>query len=247
MGGLLKKENYTLHHNLLFWMTLICLVLVALLGAKGYRFDLTKRRDAIGIFDSMVYDSVIWIILLSAVFSVILGSEFANKTIDHEIFAGYSRTFVYFSKFLLYDTTFCLLLLIYPLTGFLRMLGPLGLSDNLSMTLGLDLIGLTAVFIQYSVMFSQVLLVVVLSGDLLRSTAVNGMLALTCGLAAAYGEPSGWYNKFRLLKLLPMQQVRDIVSKGNPTSFGMSLLSGLGMITVMNGLAFLIFRKKNLK
>lgn len=247
MKLLIRKENYVLRKTPLVWLSVIFLCLAGIFSADSYVYDLTYRRDAIGIFDSMVYDSVVWIILFSAVFSVLLGREFTYKTIDHEIFAGHARDAVYWSKFLVYDVAFCILLLSYPAVGLLRMLGALGVSMGSGAAAAKVLAGLLSICVQYSAIFSLVILIVVICGDIIRSTAVNGLIALACGLVAAYGKPAGWYERVSLLKLLPVQQIRDIVVPRNPGRDMTNLLCGLGMIAVCNGLAVMIFRRKSLK
>ncbi|MBP3804004.1 MAG: hypothetical protein J6I76_08915 [Oribacterium sp.] len=247
MQLLIKKEKYILGRNILLWLSFACICFAALFSAKSYVYDLTYRQDAVGIFDSMVYDSVIWIIFLSVVFSVVVGSNFAYRTIDNEVFAGQSRYAIYFSKFLVYDVVFCSLLLIYPILGMLCMISALGISGNLYVAFSHILLNVLVMFIQYSAILSFVIFIVILCGDILKSTAINGLIALLSGLIVAYGNPAGWFDSIKILKMMPIQQVRDLISKKASITAGPQILSGLVLVITFNLLALVLFKRKALK
>ena len=241
-------ERYCLKHNKLFWGCLFLIAVIGMLFSSSYVENLTVRMDAIGIFDVMVYDSTFCLILFSAIITMFLGQEFSNRTITVLISSGHSRAKIFISKFLTYLVVFNIFMLIFPIVGSLRMSFVLGwdglLIDNVLHVL--QVIGFSILF--NSTVFSVCVFCAFFFRDLAKSVSVATLVILISSLILAYGVPMGWFSSLRLLRFLPMYQIREMLSYSLSTvQITEALISGFICMLFFIVLAFRSFRACELK
>lgn len=209
MKELLAKEKYILIREKLIWLCFAVVFLLAFLGAESYTLDLSStHKDAVGIFAAMLYDSIIWIILFSVVFSFLIGQIFRNRTINNCIEVGHTRPLIYLSTFLIYNFLYNFLLFLYPCIGALRMVLSLGIRGG---DLFYILKILSFMLLCNSEVFAILFFIAFLCKDVVATVSINGISILASALIVAYGKPLGWFNRFQVLNLIPMQQIRDII------------------------------------
>ena len=83
MKNLIKKDLYQIKHNKIILISFLSIILMGIFGADSYILDLKSSKDSIGIFDAMVFDSTIIVILATLITSSLLGIEFKNRTINN--------------------------------------------------------------------------------------------------------------------------------------------------------------------
>ena len=128
MKNLIKKDLYQIKHNKIILISFLSIILMGVFGAESYILDLKSSKDAIGIFDAMVFDSTIIVILATLITSSLLGIEFKNRTINNDIHSGNSRQDIFFSKIISYLIIYNLLIIVFPLAGCIRMIPKLGFT-----------------------------------------------------------------------------------------------------------------------
>lgn len=67
MKNLIKKDLYQIKHNKIILISFLSIILMGVFGAESYILDLKSSKDAIGIFDAMVFDSTIIVILATLI------------------------------------------------------------------------------------------------------------------------------------------------------------------------------------
>ena len=65
MKNIMKKDFYQIKHNRFLLISFVAILLLGIFSSSGYLLDLNSRKDAIGIFDAMVYDSTVIVILVT--------------------------------------------------------------------------------------------------------------------------------------------------------------------------------------
>lgn len=211
MYNLIKMEAYRLKHNKLFFVCAIASILLGVFTSRGYIENLTTRIDAVGIFEAMVYDSTIFLILFSTITAMFLGQDFSNRIISIEVSSGHSRPKIFFSKCLFAIIMLNIFMLLFPISGSIRMSFVLGwgnFSQNDIMYL-LRVIGFSLLL--NSATFSVCILAVFAFRDLAKSISVSFVVILIAALILAYGQPMGWYSSFSLLRFSPLNQIREIL------------------------------------
>lgn len=107
MSNLMKHRWYELRYNGIFWLTLtICFAFALfLIGIGGYDY-MTQNfevpgvtHDWLGLFRNAAADSILGLLIISGAFTaLILGQQYANRTVDQEIAAGHSRAELFASQ-----------------------------------------------------------------------------------------------------------------------------------------------------
>lgn len=210
MGNLLKMERYQLCRHRLYWYGMAGVFLLGFFTADTYVSDLmgTAQKEAASlsdIFNGMIYDSTFLMIIISGLLAFVLGQEFSNRTVNLEIYAGYSRKSIFISKLFIYLPAFNIMALVYPAAGCLRELPNFGFGQ------GLDFLKNAVMGGVYSCLFnSAVFLIAVLFCFWLKSavkaaaaaSAVTFVLSLYLGYGLMLKLP---------VSFLPIYQIREAV------------------------------------
>lgn len=248
MKDLLKKEGYYLMHNTIFHICLLISICCGIFTSNSYIYDLGVRKDAIGIFDAMTYDSTVWLVVFSAIMTLLIGQEFTQRTISHEIFAGHSRTTIFLSKCFIYDIVFNLLMILFPISGSLSMFFTLGIQENglLSILHILKVLSFSILF--NSAVLSICIFIVFCFKDIAKSITVAVIILFFSALLIAYGNPLGWFIKVPFLRFLPMNQIRIILQDTlSVTQIFEALISGSMWIFLFITITLFKFQKCELK
>ena len=248
MRNLLRKEFFALQHNSFFWICFIIIILSGILTGPGYMLDLVTRKDAIAIFDSMIYDSTVWIVFFATAVTYLVGKEFTNRTINNDISTGHSRKTIFISKCIVYFVVYNILILLFPVIGSIRMSFTLGVEGTVFHNIFHILKVLAFSLILNSAVFSICLFIVFWFKDIARATSVSAILVLISALIVAYGNPLGWFHQLPLLRFMPMQQIR-IILPDNISAYKLmeALISSLVIIFFFVCISLKRFKKCELK
>lgn len=211
MKNIMKKDFYQIKHNRFLLISFVAILLLGIFSSSGYLLDLNSRKDAIGIFDAMVYDSTVIVILVTIIITSIMGAEFKNRTVNNDVYVGNSRSNIFWSKIIVYMFAYNLMILIYPIAGCIRM--GLSLGYDLNLYLNIEHIIKIAFFsiILNSAMYSVCVFFIFVFKDMARSLSLSIVYIFSFALLIAYGKPMGLFDKIFILNYIPIQQIRDIL------------------------------------
>lgn len=248
MKRLIKKDLYQIRHNKIIILSLLAVLLMGVFGANGYVLDMKNRSDALGIFDAMVFDSTIIVILATIIISSLLGVEFKNRTINNDIYSGKPRGDIFFSKVISYLIVYNLFIIIFPLAGCIRMIPILGFGTNIFYgILHIIKIILYSVLLN-SAMYSVCILIAFICRDIGKTLTLSAIYILFFSLLMAYGKPEGLFRKVKILNFLPLIEIRYVVYE-NLTNIEniFIILSATIIFIVFTFLANKIFKRAELK
>ena len=241
MKNIMKKDFYQIKHNRFLLISFVAILLLGIFGSSGYLVDLNSRKDAIGIFDAMVYDSTV-------IVTSIMGAEFKNRTVNNDVYIGNSRSSIFWSKIIVYMFAYNLMILIYPIAGCIRM--GLSLGYDLNLYLNIEHIVKIAFFsiILNSAMYSVCVFFIFVFKDIARSLSLSIVYIFSFALLIAYGKPMGLFDKIFILNYIPIQQIRDILyADMNGFNEIISFVSGIMLLFFFLLLSKIIFRRQDLK
>ncbi|HFV2792134.1 TPA: ABC transporter permease [Streptococcus agalactiae] len=211
MKNLIKKDLYQIKHNKIILISFLSIILMGVFGAESYILDLKSSKDAIGIFDAMVFDSTIIVILATLITSTLLGIEFKNRTINNDIYFGNIRKDIFISKIISCLIIYNLLIIIFPLAGCIRMIPKLGFP--ISMTGGIAHIIKIILYsiLLNSAMFSVCIFISFLYRDIGKTLSLSATYILAFSLLMAYGKPEGLFDKVKILNFIPLIEIRYVL------------------------------------
>lgn len=245
MKRLIKKDLYQIKHNKIILLSLLALVLMGALGANGYILDLKNRSDAVGIFDAMVFDSTIIVILVTLIISSLLGIEFRNRTINNDIYLGFSRKDIFFSKIIAYLIIYNLLILVFPIAGCIRMIPMLGFGMNGILHI-IEVI-LYSILLN-SAMYAVCIFIAFICRDIGKTLTLSAIYILSFSLLMAYGKPGGLFDKVKILNFLPLVEIRYVVYENLTNIENLSIIiSAIIIFVVFTLLANRVFKRAELK
>ncbi|HEN9100529.1 ABC transporter permease [Streptococcus anginosus] len=248
MKNIMKKDFYQIKHNRFLLISFVAILLLGIFSSSGYLLDLNSRKDAIGIFDAMVYDSTVIVILVTIIITSIMGAEFKNRTVNNDVYIGNSRSNIFWSKIIVYMFAYNLMILIYPIAGCIRM--GLSLGYDLNLYLNIEHIVKIAFFsiILNSAMYSVCVFFIFVFKDIARSLSLSIVYIFSFALLIAYGKPMGLFDKIFILNYIPIQQIRDILyADMNGFNEIISFVSGIMLLFFFLLLSKIIFRRQDLK
>lgn len=245
MHELIKMESYHLRHSFFYWGGALGVFLLGIVTADSYVPEVMgpsggAAASLTDIFNGMVYDSTFLLIIVSSMLALILGEEFAARTIDLEICAGHSRKNIFMSKTIIYLTGFNGIMILYPLAGCFREFSRYGIQNPLLFA------GAVVKAAVYSLLLNSAafLLAVVLCFFLQNKTKAIAGTALITFVTALY---LGYGMKLKLpIAFLPIYQIRKAVSSREiflPSAIMVSAVWGIMLI----GLAWKKFCRCDLK
>ncbi|RGB75941.1 ABC transporter permease [Anaerococcus nagyae] len=248
MKHLMKKDFYQIRHNKFLIISFIAILLLGVFSSSGYLLDLNSRKDAIGIFDAMVYDSTVIVILATIIITSVMGTEFKNRTVNNDIYIGNSRSSIFWSKIIVYMFAYNLIILIYPIAGCIRM----GMNIGFGSTLYLNIAHIAKIMffsiILNSAMYSVCIFLVFIFKDIAKSLSLSIIYIFSFALLIAYGKPMGLFDKIVVLNYIPIQQIRDILYANLSIVDEMiSLGSGIVIFTVFTLISLNAFKRYDLK
>lgn len=244
MRNLLKMERYQLLHNKIYWLALLGVFLMGYFTAESYEIEwggpYGGAASLIEIFNGMVYDSALPLVVLGSLLALLLGQEFAARTIDLEICAGHPRGHIFFSKVITYLAAFNIMAILYPVAGCIREYSKFGFGGAMPFWSG-AIKGIAYSFLLNSGMF----LIAVLCCFCFRNGALSS--ALTAGIMFALSAYFGYGAMWGLpVFFLPTYQIREAIISS--TAFlPMCLLVGVVWLIVLTAASWRVFRKCDLK
>lgn len=248
MKNLIKKDLYQIKHNKIILISFLSIILMGVFGAESYILDLKSSKDAIGIFDAMVFDSTIIVILATLITSTLLGIEFKNRTINNDIYFGNIRKDIFISKIISYLIIYNLLIIIFPLAGCIRMIPKLGFP--ISMTGGIAHIIKIILYsiLLNSAMFSVCIFISFLYRDIGKTLSLSATYILAFSLLMAYGKPEGLFDKVKILNFIPLIEIRYVLYENlSANNHIMIIISALIIFIFFTMLASHAFKKVDLK
>lgn len=248
MKKLIKKDLYQIFHNKIILLSFLAIILMGIFGAKSYIIDIKNSHNAIGIFDAMVFDSTIIVILSTIIVSSLIGLEFKNRTVNNDIYSGNSRKEIFFSKILAYLIVYNILIIIYPLAGFVKMIPSLGFGTSvLGGVLHILKVILYSLLLN-SAMYSFCILIAFIFRDIGKTLTLSTIYILSFSLLMAYGKPAGLFDKAKILNYLPLIEIRYVVYDSlTKLNHIMIITSALIIFTIFSLLACKTFKKAELK
>lgn len=248
MKNLIKKDLYQIRHNKIILISFLAILIMGIFGAESYIVDLRSSKDAIGIFDAMVFDSTIIVILSTLITSSLIGMEFKNRTINNDIYSGNSRKSIFLSKIVSYLIIYNLLILIFPIAGMIRMIPQLGFSVNVAIRLVHILKILLYSILLNSAMYSVCVLIVFSCRDMGKTLSLSAIYILSFSLIMAYGKPTGLFDKVKILNFLPLIEIRYVVyERLSAFNHIMIIISAFIIFTIFAIFANQTFKKAELK
>lgn len=247
MQTLIQKDFYQIRRNRILALSFLAVLLMGIFSAKSYTLDIKSGAGAIGIFDAMVFDSTFVVILATLIASSLLGSEFKNRTVNHALYSGYTRTDIFLSKVITYLIVYNLLILVFPLAGCLRMIPTLGLGTTATEGMLHILKIIFYSIVLNSAMYSACLLIAFLCRDVAKTLALSTVYILSFALLMAYGKPAGLFDRVKILDAIPLIEIRYVVTE-NPAPRDL-LLVALGALVLFACLTFLanaVFKRADL-
>ncbi|HFH6713169.1 TPA: ABC transporter permease [Streptococcus agalactiae] len=248
MKNLIKKDLYQIKHNKIILISFLSIILMGVFGAESYILDLKSSKDAIGIFDAMVFDSTIIVILATLITSTLLGIEFKNRTINNDIYFGNIRKDIFISKIISCLIIYNLLIIIFPLAGCIRMIPKLGFP--ISMTGGIAHIIKIILYsiLLNSAMFSVCIFISFLYRDIGKTLSLSATYILAFSLLMAYGKPEGLFDKVKILNFIPLIEIRYVLYENlSANNHIMIIISALIIFIFFTMLASHAFKKVDLK
>ena len=248
MKNLIKKDLYQLKHNKTMLLSFIAIILMGTFGAEDYILDLKSSKDAIGIFDAMVFDSTMIVILATLITSSLLGIEFKNRTINNDIYSGKLRKDIFLSKIITYLIIYNLLIIVFPLAGSIRMIPKLGFASSLAGAIvHIIKIVLYSILLN-SAMFSVCIFISFLCRDIGKTLSLSAIYILSFSLLMAYGKPEGLFDKIKILNFLPLIEIRYVVYESlTAINHIMIIVSSLVILILFTFFANKIFNQAELK
>lgn len=249
MKNLIKKDLYQIKHNKIILISFLSIILMGVFGAESYILDLKSSKDAMGIFDAMVFDSTIIVILATLITSSLLGIEFKNRTINNDIYFGNLRKDIFTSKIITCLIIYNLLIIVFPLAGCIRMIPKLGFT---AMGISGGIIHIIKIIL-YSIllnsaMFSVCVLISFLYRDIGKTLSLSAIYILSFSLLMAYGKPEGLFDKVKILNFIPIMEIRYVVyDKLTSINHIMIITSALIIFIFFTSLASRTFNKTELK
>ncbi|MDU2829655.1 MAG: ABC transporter permease [Anaerococcus sp.] len=248
MKNLIKKDLYQIKHNKIILISFLSIILMGVFGAESYILDLKSSKDAIGIFDAMVFDSTIIVILATLITSTLLGIEFKNRTINNDIYFGNIRKDIFISKIISCLIIYNLLIITFPLAGCIRMIPKLGFP--ISMTGGIAHIIKIILYsiLLNSAMFSVCIFISFLYRDIGKTLSLSVTYILAFSLLMAYGKPEGLFDKVKILNFIPLIEIRYVLYENlSANNHIMIIISALIIFIFFTMLASHAFKKVDLK
>lgn len=185
--------------------------LMGAFGAKGYIIDIRNSKDALGIFDAMVFDSTIIVILATLIISSLIGIEFKNRSINNDIYSGKPRRDIFLSKIISYLIIYNLIIIIFPIAGCLRMIPVLGFGTNIAYGIFHIIKIILYSILLNSAMYSVCVFIAFICKDLGKTLSLSAIYILSFALIMAYGKPIGLFDKVKILNFLPLIEIRYVV------------------------------------
>lgn len=248
MKNLIKKDLYQIKYNKIILISFLSIILMGVFGAESYILDLKSSKDAMGIFDAMVFDSTIIVILATLITSTLLGIEFKNRTINNDIYFGNIRKDIFTSKIISCLIIYNLLIIIFPLSGCIRMIPKLGFT--ISVTGGIAHIIKIILYsiLLNSAMFSVCIFISFLCRDIGKTLSLSAIYILAFSLLMAYGKPEGLFDKVKILNFIPLIEIRYVLYENlSAINQIMIIISALIIFIFFTMLASHAFKKVDLK
>lgn len=248
MNNLIKKDLYQIRHNMIILLSFLAIILMGIVGAESYILDLRSSKYAIGIFDAMVFDSTIIVILATLITSSLLGIEFKNRTINNDIHSGNSRQDIFFSKIISYLIIYNLLIIVFPLAGCIRMIPKLGFAINMAGGIAHIIKIILYSILLNSAMFSVCIFISFLCRDIGKTLSLSATYILAFSLLMAYGKPEGLFDKVKILNFIPLIEIRYVLYENlSANNHIMIIISALIIFIFFTMLASHAFKKVDLK
>lgn len=245
MSNLLKMERYQLSHNSFYWCGIVGVFFIGFLTADTYMSEIMgtvdgKATSLADIFNGMVYDSTFLLIIMSGILSLILGQEFAHRTIDMEISAGHSRKRIFASKIIAYLIAFNFMALIFPIAGCIREFSRFGMEDVEIVFCNIFKASVYSILLNSATFLIAIFICCCLRSSV-KGIAITTIVTFVLSLYLGYGMMLEAPVSF-----LPIYQIREAVStKG---FFQLSaILIGIVWSSLLILLSWLKFRKCDLK
>lgn len=245
MKKLLNMEKYQLLHNYFYIGGLLGIFLIGFFMADTYITEVMGPEGGVAsslsdIFNGMVYDSTLLLVIISSILAMILGQEFSGRTIDQEIFAGHTRKEIFVSKLIAYLIAFNIMALIYPVAGCIREFSRFGI-ENQDIFFYNVLKAIIYSCLLNSVLFLVAIMICCLSQSTAKAAAVTALVSFVMSLYLGYGM------KLHLpVSFLPIYQIRMAVSGNEPVLLS-CILVGFVWASVLIFLSWSVFRKCDLK
>ncbi|MDU2599466.1 ABC transporter permease [Anaerococcus sp.] len=248
MKNLIKKDLYQIKHNKIILISFLSIILMGIFGAESYILDLKSSKDSIGIFDAMVFDSTIIVILATLITSLLLGIEFKNRTINNDIYFGNLRKDIFTSKIITCLIIYNLLIIVFPLAGCIRMIPKLGFTINMAGGIAHIIKIILYSILLNSAMFSVCIFISFLCRDIGKTLSLSAIYILSFSLLMAYGKPEGLFYKVKILNFIPIMEIRYVVyDKLTSINHIMIITSALIIFIFFTSLASRTFNKTELK
>ncbi|MBR6483935.1 MAG: ABC transporter permease subunit [Clostridiales bacterium] len=219
MNNLIRMERYKLFHNIVFWIFLIGMTALGFYSGKDYRVEYWAHtvtgvsvNSFSGVFNSMVADSVIFMVAVSSLLGWFIGREFSNRTLSMEVASGHSRRDIYLSKVIVNLTAYNIVMILYPLAGAISQIGYFGTGDLLNNILNI-LRTSVYMFLLQTAFFS----VTVMIAFLLRSGVKTAVVAPVASfvLAMIFAVFMTKELPMGVLFVDPIYRLREITSMGS--------------------------------
>lgn len=210
MNNLLKMERYRLLHNGTYWCGVIGISLIGFFTAETYLPEVMgpgggAAASLADIFNGMVYDSTLLLILISSILALIFGQEFSCRTITLEVSAGHGRTQIFVSKLLSYLIEFNFMAITYPIAGCIREYMRFGIA-NAGIFFPNVIKAVFYSFLLNSVIFLIAIFLCCCFQNTAKSVAVTATVTFTLSLYLGYGMMMDFPVAF-----LPIFQIREAV------------------------------------
>lgn len=264
MSNLLKHRWFEIRHNPIFWISLaICCAFIFMMSSCVGLREITDlpmvegiSHNLQGFFTALTADAIYIPLIISGAFtSMMLGQQFANRTIDQEIAAGHSRKAVFASQCIIGFAVPNITAFIAIFLGCLRWVGTLPAPSAGQMLPYLLRSIILLMLLNFS-LFSACILVVVLFRDIAKAMTVSALfLLVTCWTMPAMEQavpqaPGTLYPVTPSLPLLlhPAFLMRYVLySNLTPLQGLWSVGVAIGWTALFLGIAYCVFRRCELK
>lgn len=255
MSNLIKAERYKITHRLTYPLGILAMLIIGFLSAEGYIKQYTGAdmthipvTSISGLFNSMMADIVILIVLAAGILAYFTGREFSLRTLSTEVTSGHDRKDIFISKIIVNPLAYDILMFMYPLGGIIRefsRFGPGDITDNILNILRTSLYML--------LFFSVIFIIAMMIAFLLKSGIAAGITSTIVLFMMSYLFAMAAENKITAVNILhPVYYLRRILDIGSSISGGRiidipAILVGLLWISVCSIIMWVRFRKSDLK
>lgn len=246
MYNLLKMERYQLLRNKIYWVGVLAVFLVGFLTADTYEAqwggpDGGAATALIDIFNGMIYDFTLPMVILCGLLALLLGQEFTWRTVNQEICAGHARIQIFASKIIAYLLAFNLLAILYPVAGCIREYAVFGLEHPGAFWID----AIKGTFYSF-LLNGSCFMMAVFCCYYFKNSAVG--MAFSVGLMFLHGlcYAYGMFWNVSAVVLLPAYQIRAAVTS-KALFQPMSLAIAVVWLAALTAASWQVFRKRDLK